>query len=126
MPTSSASRLPLPAMLPPAVRNRLVGILGRLGSDFHGERAAAALLATRLLRERGLSWDELLPSQGAPPAGPTHASADLDLCQRRWDDLSPWLRSFVIGVSCRRKPLSPAQRQKLAEAAAALRGRGLT
>ena len=122
MPADSAARLPL------AERRRLVGILARLGSDFDGERAAAALLATRLLRDRGLSWDQLLPSLDAPPAGPPGAAsaiADLDLCRKYWDDLNPWMRSFVIGIANRQRPLSGPQRAKLAEAAAELRAQGL-
>ena len=40
-----------PAPLTSAERTRLVAILGRLGSEFQGERAAAGLLASRMLRE---------------------------------------------------------------------------
>ena len=47
-----------------AERRKLVGILGRLGSDHDGERAAAGLLASRLLRSAGLTWAQLLD----PPA----------------------------------------------------------
>jgi hypothetical protein len=45
---------------------RLIGILGRLGSDADGERAAAGLLATQLLQRHGLSWGELLPIEFEP------------------------------------------------------------
>jgi hypothetical protein len=38
----------------------LAKILGRLGSDFDGERAAAGAIAWRFIRERKLSWDEVL------------------------------------------------------------------
>ena len=123
MPPDSAAH-----RLPPTERRRLVGILGRLGSDHDGERAAAGLLATRLLRDRGLSWDEILPGPDAPPAGPPGAAdalADLDLCRRHWNDLNSWMRSFVIGVSDRQRPLSGPQRAKLAQAATELRARGL-
>jgi hypothetical protein len=41
-------------------RVRLIKILGKLGSEFPNERAAAGLLATRLLKERGLSWDAVV------------------------------------------------------------------
>lgn len=47
-----------------AERRKLVGILGRLGSDQDGERAAAGLLASRMLRTAGLTWAQLLD----PPA----------------------------------------------------------
>ena len=58
-------------------RRKLVGILSRLASDYDGERAAAGLLATRLLKARGLGWDEVIgialpspvcnPWAGTPP-----------------------------------------------------------
>ncbi len=38
----------------------LAKILGRLGSDFDGECAAAGAIAWRFIRERKLSWDEVL------------------------------------------------------------------
>jgi hypothetical protein len=46
--------------LDPAVAAKLVKILGRLGSDHDGERAAAALLAHRMVRGAGLDWDDIL------------------------------------------------------------------
>jgi hypothetical protein len=42
--------------LSPDERDRLIAICGMLGSAFDGERASAALLATRLLKEKGLGW----------------------------------------------------------------------
>jgi hypothetical protein len=48
------------------LRNRLVKVLGMLGSPHDGERAAAGLLATKLLTRAGLMWDTVL----AVPAGP--------------------------------------------------------
>lgn len=128
MPTGSARAVTAPARLPPALRNRLVGILGRLGSDHDGERAAAGLLASRMLRERGLSWDEVVATPDAAPTGPlgaADAGRDLDLCKRHWNDLGSWMRAFVIGVSNQRRPLTAAQRAKLAEVAAELRGKGV-
>ena len=44
----------MPTLAPAEVR-RLVGILGRLGSDHNGERAVAGLLASRMLRAAGLA-----------------------------------------------------------------------
>ncbi|GAC1340793.1 MAG: hypothetical protein NVSMB18_11530 [Acetobacteraceae bacterium] len=38
----------------------LVKLCGMLGSDFEGERAAAALKIAGLLRETGLRWDDIL------------------------------------------------------------------
>jgi hypothetical protein len=39
---------------------KLAKILGLLGSDQMGERAAAALLATKMLKEANKSWYDLL------------------------------------------------------------------
>ena len=41
-------------------RSKLLGILSRLESPFDGERAAAALLASRMLRAKNLQWDSLI------------------------------------------------------------------
>ena len=38
----------------------MVQLLGMLGSDHDGERAAAALHANRLLRNAGMTWNDLL------------------------------------------------------------------
>lgn len=113
-------------LLSPAERNKLVAILARLGSDFDGERAAAGLLATRMLRAAGLGWDDLIPGQDAPmPAADTGAGADLALCRRHAASLSPWELAFVAGCQAQRTPLSERQRTKLAETAAVLRAKGM-
>ena len=56
--------------LPPERRRKLVRILGLLGSDQFGERAAAAALATRLIREAGQDWDSVIVVAGQEPASP--------------------------------------------------------
>ncbi|WPB86414.1 hypothetical protein [Sediminicoccus rosea] len=63
--------------LPPAARQRLVRFCGMLGSDHDGERANAARMADRLIREAGLTWDHVIavpaamrqdvPKRPAPP-----------------------------------------------------------
>jgi len=53
---------PMMTALDPKDQDRLVKLLGMLGSDFDGERAAAGALAHRLIRERGLTWRALLGS----------------------------------------------------------------
>ena len=52
-------------MLPPDKRTRLVRLCGMLGSDHVGERAAAGLKANQLVRELGLTWDQVITSGGA-------------------------------------------------------------
>jgi hypothetical protein len=57
---------------------RLASILRRLDSDFPGERAAAGLLASRWMHERGLAWEDLIqvpcPAPSPPPAAPAPAA----------------------------------------------------
>lgn len=120
-----------------AERAKLVGILGRLGSDFDGERAAAGLLASRLLRDRGLSWDDVIHAPGSrqahrppcpeppPAAGPGTAwRDDLAFCQRHMAELDEWPADFVASISAWRKSLSPEQVAKLAQIARKLRAQG--
>jgi hypothetical protein len=45
---------------------RLIRILGMLGSDHDGERAAAALAADRLVRGSGWTWWDLLAPARVP------------------------------------------------------------
>jgi len=58
------------ARLPDGARERLAKICGRLGSDHDGERASAAALASRLLRDHGVTWAELVEGATAAAPGP--------------------------------------------------------
>jgi hypothetical protein len=123
------------APLSPAERTRLVGILGMLGSDHDGERAAAAALASRLVREKGLSWSDLIADGGGRQGGHAGASggpgpgatwqASLSQCLRHLPALSGWEADFCLSLSNRRKGLTPGQVTKLAQVAAELTARGL-
>jgi len=121
--------------LTPAERTRLVGILGMLGSDHDGERSAAAALASRMVRERGLTWDSLILDGGdrqggsKPSGGPGTRSAWQDalaFCQRHQGSLSDWEVYFICGLRDRRTVPTPRQAAKLHQIADALRARGLT
>lgn len=56
-------------------RDKLIKLLGMLGSDYIGERASAGALAHRLVKSAGLSWSDLIsvpaasqrPTYEAPP-----------------------------------------------------------
>ena len=109
-----------------AERRRLVGVLGRLDSDFDGERAAAGLLASRMLRSAGLDWDALLPADKPPRPPVLHATGwrgDLAFCERHRSFLREWESGFVASVGSR-SGLTPKQRTVLAEIAVGLRARG--
>jgi len=89
--------------LDPASADKLAKILGLLGSDHAGERAAAGAKAHELIRSLGLTWrDILLPP---PVPGPCHIrswrSPETDwqrmaaFCHARRDWLSYRDREFV-------------------------------
>lgn len=54
--------------LPKTDLDRLGKLLGLLGSNHDGERAAAALKATAFLSSRSLSWHDVVATLKAPPA----------------------------------------------------------
>jgi hypothetical protein len=56
------------AALPPADRTRLANLLGMLGSEHDGEIINAARAATRLVRDRGLTWHQVLAPKSSPQA----------------------------------------------------------
>ena len=112
-----------------AARERLANICARLGSDFEGERAAAALLATKLLKKHGATWSSALTARD-----PVIIERDRDpvvsylnvldrLGKDGWASLAvialypevqrtPWVREFVAGVSRKRGAhLSDKQRR---------------
>jgi hypothetical protein len=61
-------------VLDPRAADRIVKLLGMLGSDHDGERAAAGAAAHRLLRQLGLTWGDII----AVPAPPTMPDNDDD------------------------------------------------
>ena len=127
-----------------AERTRLVGILGRLDSPFEGEQVAAALAAIRFLKDRGVTWDDVIPPPACPsgtsrtwgtyqggrrePPRPPEGSAgwqgDLAFCKRHLAELEEWPAEFVVSISAWRKSLSPEQVAKLAQIARKLRAQG--
>ena len=64
----------------------LTEILGRLDSDHHDEVVAAGATAIRFLRERSLTWGDVLASKGAappascPPSGSFEWQQLADIC----------------------------------------------
>jgi hypothetical protein len=124
------SRDPPPAALPPADRERLIKLLGILGSDFDGEVAAAGRKAAEFLRQRKLTWENVLSAQSlattpAPPPRretrrdnnclsdwPTHWLGALAVCIRHSADdrVTDWERSF-IGSLNRQGGRRPSDRQ---------------
>jgi hypothetical protein len=97
--------------LTPADRAKLAAILGRLGSDFDGERAAAGLLAARFVREHGLTWPAVLaaPAPATPPPPVTDWRRRAAWCAERAELLSPWEQGFLTNLGQRQKPLTVKQ-----------------
>ena len=118
------------AALPPGDRRKLVGVLGMLGSDAVGERAAAVLLATRMVKAHGLVWDDLIGpapaqqhQQQAAPRPRADDGGDLALCIRHLGVVNAWEAGFVRSVQRSRKR-SARQLEILAGIAGGLRARG--
>ena len=56
-------------MSQPFSHQRLISILGMLGSAHDGERAAAAQAATKMVRDAGLTWDRIIQAPIGAYAG---------------------------------------------------------
>ncbi len=84
--------------LAPSERDRLIKLLNLLASNHAGERDAAGLAAARLLRQRDLSWDEVVASPEAPRSRLTQFPAGwretVRLCFRRPSALTQWEQDF--------------------------------
>jgi hypothetical protein len=104
------------------VRERLAKVCGLLGSDFDGERAEAARRATRILKDAGLTWYDLVKS-AQPSRSPSRAKEDWGdftfdhvvtarKCLERDWLWSEWELGFLNSIQHRRR-LSPKQRAVL-------------
>lgn len=87
---------PVPPLTQETLR-RLVKVLGMLGSDHDGERAAAALQASRLLRDRGLTWEEVLARPRATPN--PYGPADLSDTAPVWRQVAARCRGAAARLS---------------------------
>jgi hypothetical protein len=88
---------------------KLIKILGLLGSNHPGERAAAALKAVELLQSLNLTWEDvILPSQGLIPAPKTSIAQKIAILQSNVHLLNEWERKFVGNVRHFRR-LTPKQ-----------------
>jgi len=99
---------------------RLVRILGMLGSDHDGERAAAALAADRLVRGSGWTWWDLLAparvsrpvrSQWADPFTDRLAAAESRMRQLRSENarLQEQVRKLRQRLDLRTRPGWPGR-----------------
>jgi hypothetical protein len=98
-----------------AERERLAKLLGLLGSDHDGERAAAGLQASKLIRAKGLTWADVLgagqlprrleaPARSSPWTGrPASHLGDLRLVLANLVLLNDWEREFVGSIAQQRR-----------------------
>ena len=94
---------------------KLTKILGLTSSNHPGERAAAALKAADLLRELGMSWDEVIAPAKLPvsPDRPSGLHHEITRCLSS-GVISAWERKFLLSISGRRY-LSAKQHAVLAD-----------
>mgnify|MGYP001563291157 CR=1 FL=1 len=111
-------------------RDRLVKLCGMMGSSFDGERATAALMADRLVKSMGVTWNDLIIRRHGT-TGPTPAEPETDW----WCDmasvamqhsflLSQWELQFVSSIRMRYS-LTTKQEAIAVRIAARLRAHGL-
>lgn len=117
-------------------RERLAKLLGLLGSEHVGERAAAGAAADKHLRALGWDWRLLVeralsapppqlkrPSPWQPRPAPRPGATDdarVHWVLLRHRLLTPWEANFARGLSARLhegRPLTARQRETLAEVA---------
>ena len=98
---------------------KLVAICEMLSSSFDNERAAAALLATQLVRDNGMRWTELLHAEPPPPVviEPDRPRYWREVAETLLHEhpgaLSAWEASFLQDILRRGYALSPKQEAKL-------------
>jgi hypothetical protein len=87
----------------PDTRRRLVGVLGLLASNHDGERAAAGLLAMRILKTANVTWESLIPER---PLMVRLAAPDwhyeVDYCRQRPTLLTAWEKTFLESLVSQR------------------------
>ena len=94
-------------------RDRLVKLLGLLGSDFDGEIVAAARQAERLRADAGLTWREIVLPALSPPRPQQRAAMSFTEAVRfvldHEDALTAWESDFGRSIQRQNSPLSPKQ-----------------
>jgi hypothetical protein len=95
--------------LAPDALDLLIKVLGRLGSAYDGERAAAGLKAHELIRRHGLTWSDILLA--AAPTEPVKIGwrDKVAACSAHEHCLNSRERAFVF--SLRRWRGTPTEKQ---------------
>ncbi len=94
-------------------RARLVRLLGMLNSTFDAERATAGRLADKFIRERNLTWDQIIGAEDRQQHQSQSWRGVVAGCQRQAERLNQWERDFLASISTCRSGLTPKQKAKL-------------
>ena len=112
------------AALDQRTADRLAKLLGMLGSDQAGERAAAAAKADQLIRQHGLQWaDVVAPATASTSDTSVESIIDFALAHGR-SLLTDWEVDFLHGVRSQRKPVTQNQIRKLRQIAEKVASKG--
>src|SRR5262245_43100425 len=102
--------------LTPDDLDRLIKLLGMLGSAHDGERAAAGLKAHEFIRRHGLCWADVIRAPiGIERGGDDHHADGVnwrhqrDFCLRHTDRLTAKELRFLINIGTWRGPLTEKQ-----------------
>jgi hypothetical protein len=83
----------------PETLDRLIKLLGMLGSAHDGERAAAGLKAHELIRRHGLTWADVIQAPIAERVSDAeHWRLDVEFCIKRANRLTPKERAFLLNI----------------------------
>ena len=88
----------------PAVQHKLARICGMFGSAHDGERAVAAALADRLVRDAGLSWSDVIrmpmakPKRDPLPDDQSGWQSMVIACLKRRDLFTEWEWAFLTNI----------------------------
>jgi hypothetical protein len=99
---------------------RLQKLCGLFSSDQPGERANAAAMADRFLRDRGLRWPDVLTAPGLPPPADAWRET-VAACRARPDRITAWEKDFLSEIATYRNPPSGRQAEILARIFAKIR-----
>jgi hypothetical protein len=91
------------SMFGPKAADHLVKLLGMLGSDHAGERAAAGRKAHEFIRQLGMTWSDVIVH---PPAEWQHIAL---VCRDHAHLLSDRERDFLANIARLRRPPSDKQ-----------------
>ncbi len=114
-----------------AAAAKLAKVAGLLGSDFDGERAVAAAVATRILRDNNLTWTDLVLGGATARTNPAPAQTAMvpqEIARRILSGqrylLSSWEVGFTENLARWRERATPKQIARLAQLCADLKVRG--